>query len=464
MKFEELQLKREILKGLMDLKYEEATPIQEKTIPLLLQGKDVLGCAKTGSGKTAAFALPMLEKLSENRSEFVRGLIMTPTRELAMQIHSNIEKFAKYMNVSVMSIYGGTDQEEQVKQLEDGIDIIVATPGRLLDLMRQGYVNLSKVEFLVLDEADRMLDMGFINDILDIVKACPVDSQKLMFSATMPKATIRLADVIFKEFETIIQDDVNNTVDTVQQYVYYIDEENKLALLTSLLKQEEVKKAIVFTNTRQTAEFVTKHLLKVGVRSRAIHSEKSQNSRQDAILQFKNNRIKALVATDVAARGIDITDLKYVYNYDIPEREDSYIHRIGRTGRANEEGIAINFCSIDQMDDFKRIEAHTKQVIPQLKSEWPMRIFQKKAKKQKVKEEPQRVQSDDIIDITKVKDVSISGKPVKKRSNYQQYQNRYATAKEREGNRGEGKGNRSKSNGSGKNRKLNTIWKNKKMK
>lgn len=431
MNFKELRLNDEIVKALEELKYEKPTPIQAKTIPFLLEDKDVIGCAQTGSGKTAAFSLPILEKLSKEQGTQVRTLIMTPTRELAMQICENIKQYAKYLNLSVAAIYGGIDQEEQIEQLESGTDIIVATPGRLMDLMKQGHVKLNQVKMLVLDEADRMLDMGFIQDIKYIVKQCPKQCQKLMFSATMPKPIERLADTILNEPETILQDDVTSTVDTVSQYVYYIDEENKLALLTSLLKQEEAKKAIVFTNTRNTAELVTKHLMKVGVRSRAIHSEKSQNSRQDAILQFQNNRIKALVATDVAARGIDIAKVSHVFNYNVPEREESYIHRIGRTGRAGEEGIAITLCSIDEMDDLKRIEAHIQKEISQLKSEWPMRIFQKKAKKPKTKPEPKREQVEETLDITKVKDVSLSGKPVKKKSNYQYYQNKFGASKER---------------------------------
>lgn len=439
MNFRELNLNEEIMKALTEINYEEPTPIQAKTIPLLLEGKDVLGCAQTGSGKTAAFALPILEQLSRSEETQVRALIMTPTRELAMQIRDAMKQYAKYLDVSVVAIYGGISQEAQVEQLENGADVIVATPGRLMDLMKQGYVHLDQVKMLVLDEADRMLDMGFIKDIQSIVKQCPKKCQKLMFSATMPKPIQRLADTILDEPETVIENEVTSTVDTVSQYVYYVDQENKLALLTSLLKQEEVKKAIVFTNTRHTAEKVSKQLMKVGVHSRAIHSEKSQNSRQDAILQFQNNRFKVLVATDVAARGIDVAKLSHVINYNIPEQEDSYIHRIGRTGRAGEEGIAINFCCIDEMDDFKKIEAHIKKTIPQLKSEWPMRIFQKKVKnpKSRPNKKPQNKpetkieQVDEPFDVSKVKDVSLSGKPVKKKSKYQYYQNKYGSDKEK---------------------------------
>ena len=431
MTFNELNLNESLMKAITELNYTNPTRIQEKTIPVLLAGNDVLGCAKTGSGKTAAFALPMLNQLLGNQDHKVRGLIMTPTRELAMQITNNMRAFAKYTDLNIVAIYGGINQEEQAKELSAGADVIVATPGRLIDLIKQNMITLSHVDMLVLDEADQMLDMGFVNDILLIVKKCKTDCQKLMFSATMPKQTMRLADTIMKDAVTIIADEVTSTVDTISQYVYYVDEENKLALLTSLLKQEDVKKAIVFTNTRNNAELVNKHLLKVGIRARAIHSEKSQSSRQDAILQFKNNRIKALVATDVAARGIDIEKLNHVYNYDIPEREDFYIHRIGRTGRAGESGTAISLCSIDQMDDFRRIEAHIKKTIPKLESEWPMRIFQKTPKKQNRSKQNTIIESNEIVDPKTVKDVSLSGKPVKKKSKYQYYQNRFASKNDR---------------------------------
>lgn len=429
MKFNELNLIDPIIRAVEDLKYEQPSPIQANTIPLLLDGKDVLGCAQTGSGKTAAFALPMLQMLAGEKGEQVRGLIMTPTRELAIQICKNIDLYGKYLDLTTVAIYGGVDYDEQVKELKQGADIIVATPGRLLDLMKQKYIKLQEVKMLVLDEADRMLDMGFVKDIQYIVKQSPKDRQTVMFSATMPKPIERLADTILNDPETVMQNKVTSTVDTVSQFVYYVDAENKLALLTSLIKTEEVKKAIVFTNTKQAAEDVCKHLMKVAVRARAIHSDKSQSSRQDALLQFTNNRIKVLVATDVAARGIDIAKLTHVFNYDIPEVAESYIHRIGRTGRAGEEGVAINLCCIDQMDDFKAIESHIKKIIPQLQSEWPMKNFERKAKpskKQKKKEESP-------LDITKVKNISLSGKPVKKRSNYRYHQEKSAASKEKTG-------------------------------
>lgn len=414
MKFKELKLIDPIVQAVEQLKYEEPSPIQASTIPLLLEGKDVLGCAQTGSGKTAAFALPMLQLLSKEKGRHVRGLIMTPTRELAMQISHNIELYAKHLALTTVAVYGGVDYDEQVEAIKQGVDIIVATPGRLLDLMKQEYIKLDEVKMLVLDEADRMLDMGFVNDIRYIVKRCPKERQTIMFSATMPKPIERLADTILKDPETVMVNKVTSTADMVSQYVYYVDAPNKLELLTSLIKSEEVKKAIVFTNKKHTAELVNKHLMKVAVRARAIHSDKSQSSRQDALLQFKNNRIKVLVATDVAARGIDIAKVTHVFNYEIPENTESYIHRIGRTGRAGEEGVAINLCCIDEMNDFKDIESHIRKIIPPLQSEWPMKNFERTPKKPK-----KEVEVEVPLDITKVKDISLSGKPVQKKSNYQ---------------------------------------------
>lgn len=444
MKFNELNLNQSIQKAINDLNYMEATPIQRKTIPLLLEGKNVLGCAQTGSGKTAAFLLPLLQKIDKHMPNRCRALIMTPTRELAMQIARNVESFAKYLDIKVGAIYGGIKQEEQEEQLKDGMDVIVATPGRLLDLHKQGLVSFLHVTTLVLDEADRMLDMGFINDILYLVSQCSPDAQKVMFSATMPKPIERLADRIMKDAITVMQDEVNQTVDSVNQFVYYVDEENKLALLTQVLKKDEVKKAIVFTNTRNTAELVSKYLLKHAIRARAIHSEKSQASRQDAILQFQKNHVQVLVATDVAARGIDINKVTHVINYDIPDKSESYIHRIGRTGRAGETGEAISLCCIDQMDNLRAIESKIQMTIPTLTSEWPMRIFQKKPKVVKKKKEEV---AEDPFDLKKVKDVSLSGKPVKKKSNYQNYmQRKEKREKNATSNRGNKKFNRNNDN------------------
>lgn len=415
MKFNELQLIEPIIKAITELKYEEPSKIQEKTIPLLLEEHDVLGCAQTGSGKTAAFALPILQKLVKGNKGEVRALVMAPTRELAIQICDNFNAYAKYLDLQAGAIFGGVSQEEQVDMLKEGVDVLVATPGRLLDLMHQRHVKLDQVEILVLDEADQMLDMGFIKDIRTIATTVPEQCQKVMFSATMPKPIERLSDTILRNPETVKQDVVTNAVDTVKQCVYYVDDENKLNLLTSLIKSEEVKNAIVFTNTKHGAEKVSKHLLKVAVRARAIHGDKNQNSRQDALLQFKKGKVKVLVATDIAARGIDISKLSHVFNYDIPDSPEVYIHRIGRTGRAGEEGRAINLCCIDEVDHFAAIERHIRKRIMVLKSEWPMINLTKTEKpKRKKKQETPKGE----IDVKKVKDISLSGKPVNKKSKY----------------------------------------------
>ena len=419
MNFSELNVVEPLLLALSDLKYEVPSPIQEKTIPLVLEGHDILGCAQTGSGKTAAFALPVLQLLLKEKEQFngtkpqscIRALVLTPTRELALQISEQTNKFAKHINLHAGAIYGGVDQSEQIEMIEQGIDILVATPGRLLDLIAQGHIKLKHVKLLVLDEADRMLDMGFINEIKTIIRQISVNRQTLMFSATMPKSVERLADSLLKNPMTIMVDEISSTVDSIEQFVYFVDEVNKLSLLTSLIKNSEVKNALVFTNKRQTADVIMKHLLKCAVRTLAIHGDKSQNARQDALLQFKNGKIKVLVATDVAARGIDITKLSHVINYDIPESPESYIHRIGRTGRAGLDGIAINLCSIDDKDNLKFIEDHIGKKMTVLESEWPMRIFQKTRNVN-----PKSKASEEVLDLTKVKDISLSGKPINNKS------------------------------------------------
>lgn len=422
MKFNELNLKKPILTALEKLKYEEPSPIQEKSIPVILDGRDVLGCAQTGSGKTAAFALPILNRLSEGERTGIRALILTPTRELAIQICENMKRYGQNLSLSTGAVYGGVEYEEQKEMIEEGLDILVATPGRLLDLIKQGCIKLRQVEILVIDEADRMLDMGFIKDIRALNKKLPEGRQTVMFSATMPKPIERLADNLLKNPETIMQDIVTNTVDTVNQYVYQIDEKNKLELLVSLIKSGEVKNAIVFTNTRLMAETVSKHLTKSHIRARAIHSEKNQNSRQDALLQFKNKKVQILVATEVAARGIDIKHLSHVINFEIPENAESYIHRIGRTGRAGAQGTALNFCCINEMEDMKRIEEHIGKKLPLLDSPWAMNVFTKKAKPVK---RGKRNKKDEVLDITKVKNLTLDGRPKKKKkSNYQYHMER----------------------------------------
>lgn len=424
MNFKELNVIEPILLALDDLNYVTPSPIQEKTIPLALEGNDILGCAQTGSGKTAAYVIPVLQSLLKHKEQHneakqqkdskqhacIGALILTPTRELALQICEQSKKIAKNTDLEIGAIYGGVDQSTQIEMLEQGIDILVATPGRLLDLIHQEYIKLNQVKMLVLDEADRMLDMGFIKEIKTIERQIP-EKQILMFSATMPKPIERLADTILSNPKTVMVDEVSRTVDSVEEFVYFVDAGNKLALLTSLLRGNDVKNAIVFTNTRQTADLVMKHLLKNAVRTLAIHGDKSQNARQDALIQFQKGKIKALVATDVAARGIDITKLSHVINYDIPENPESYIHRIGRTGRAGLEGIAINLCCIDEKENLTFIENHIGKKMTELKSEWPMKIFQKTVKPPK-----KAKNTEEVFELAKVKDVSLSGKPVNPKS------------------------------------------------
>lgn len=383
MNFNEMKLIRPILKAVTEEGFEKPSPIQEKTIPLLLEGRDVLGCAQTGTGKTAAFALPILQSLSKSKSKNIRALILTPTRELAIQIHENIEKYSKYTSIRTGVIFGGVGQRPQVEMLRRGTDILVATPGRLNDLVNQGHIKLSKIEIFVLDEADRMLDMGFINDIKHIIKQLPSKRQTLLFSATMPKEIEKLAFSMLKDPATVKVAPVTNTVDKISQGVYLVDKNNKITLLASLLKNKEIKNAIVFTNTKHGADRVVKSLEKSSIKALAIHGGKGQNARQNALNSFKEGKIKVLVATDIAARGIDISELSHVFNYDLPDVPETYIHRIGRTGRAGQDGIALSFCNIDDLENLRDIERHIGKPITEIESKWPMVILEKTEKETK---------------------------------------------------------------------------------
>lgn len=380
MSFNEMKLIKPILKAITEEGFKEPSPIQAKTIPLLLEGRDVLGCAQTGTGKTAAFALPILQSLSKSRSKNIRAMILTPTRELAIQINENIVKYSKYTSIRTGVIFGGVGQKPQVDMLRKGVDILVATPGRLNDLVNQGYIKLSKVEIFVLDEADRMLDMGFVNDIKKIVKQLPSKRQTLLFSATMPKEIEKLACSILKNPATMKVAAVTNTVDKIRQGVYFVDKSNKILLLSSLLKKMQIKSAIVFTNTKYGADKVVKKLGKDGIKALAIHGGKGQNTRQIALNSFKEGKIKVLVATDIAARGIDISELSHVFNYDLPDVPETYIHRIGRTGRAGKDGMALSFCNIDDLQNLRDIERHIGKRIPEMESKWPMIILEKSQK------------------------------------------------------------------------------------
>ncbi|MEG1992689.1 MAG: DEAD/DEAH box helicase [Acetivibrio sp.] len=367
MKFEELGIIEPILKALKEEGYENPSPIQEEAIPYLLQKKDLLGCAQTGTGKTAAFAIPILQWLFENPQKGkapIRALILTPTRELALQIEESFTVYGKYLHLRCCSIFGGVAQKPQLDNLRKGVDVVVATPGRFLDLHTQGFIQLKDLEFFVLDEADRMLDMGFVHDIKKVMKLLPAKRQNLLFSATMPTEVKGLVNSILQKYITITVSPVSSTVDTIEQSLYYVDKGNKLLLLIDLLKQEPIDSALVFSRTKHGADKIVKKLTKANIKAQAIHGDKSQGARQLALKKFKGREIKVLVATDIAARGIDIDDLSHVFNYDIPNIPETYVHRIGRTGRAGHSGKAISFCMFEEIPFLKDIEKLIGKKIP----------------------------------------------------------------------------------------------------
>ncbi len=383
MTFKEMNLIAPIEGAVHKAGYETPTPIQEQTIPLVLAGNDVLGCAQTGTGKTAAFALPILQRLHQSARPAgapgrrpIRALILTPTRELALQIYESFLTYgARRLGLTPVVIFGGVSQQPQTAQLQRGVDIMVATPGRLNDLIGQGYIRLDQIEIFVLDEADRMLDMGFIRDVEKVIRYLPEVRQTLFFSATMPREVEGLALRILKNPATVKVDAVSSPVDSIRQVLYYVDKGNKKNLLAHLLAQPEVENALVFARTRHGADRVVKDLGNAGVRAMAIHGSKSQTARQDALGQFKDGKLRVLVATDIAARGIDIVGLSHVFNYDLPNEPEVYIHRIGRTGRAGLSGDAVSFCSIDEMKNLGAIEKLLGKRIPTLESAWPMEVF-----------------------------------------------------------------------------------------
>ena len=366
MSFKNLELTQPILKALETQGYTTPTPIQKQAIPLVLQGRDLLGVAQTGTGKTAAFGIPLLQLLDEknNSKRGIKALILTPTRELAIQIDESLAAYGKYTKLSHTVIFGGVSQVNQVSKLKRGVDILVATPGRLLDLMNQGFINLRQLEIFVLDEADRMLDMGFIHDVKKVIKALPSKRQTLFFSATMPDEIQDLAKMMLKDPAKVEVTPPSSTVDKIQQQIYFTNKPDKRKLLLHLLETNGISTALVFTRTKHGADKVARFLDKAKIKSAAIHGNKSQNSRQNALKNFKNGNLNVLVATDIAARGIDIDELKHVFNFDLPNVPETYVHRIGRTGRAGNEGMAISFCAADERKELKDIEKLAKIRIP----------------------------------------------------------------------------------------------------
>jgi ATP-dependent RNA helicase RhlE len=369
MTFEQLNLVEPILKALKEEGYTNPTPIQEQTIPYLLEKKDVLGCAQTGTGKTAAFSIPILNILYNEKANYagkrkIKALIVTPTRELAIQIGESFSAYGKYTGIKNTVIFGGVNQNPQTNSLSNGVDVLIATPGRLLDLIAQGHISLSHLEFFVLDEADRMLDMGFIHDVKKIITVIPKKRQSLFFSATMPPTILTLAGTILNDPEKVEVAPVSSTADTIQQKIYFVAKADKPKLLKHLLDTENIETVLVFTKTKHGADKVCKVLIKQGIKAEAIHGNKAQNARQRALTNFKNKDIRVLVATDIAARGIDVDELQYVINFDIPNISETYVHRIGRTGRAGNSGTSFSFCDLDEKDYLKDIQKLINKSIP----------------------------------------------------------------------------------------------------
>ncbi len=369
MSFENLKLIEPILKALRTEGYTSPTPIQEQAIPVLLEGKDLLGVAQTGTGKTAAFAIPIIQKLFIEKQEGerrggIRALIITPTRELAIQIGESFAAYGKHTGLKHLVVFGGVSQGSQTNALKTNIDVLVATPGRLLDLMDQKFIHLHLIRFFVLDEADRMLDMGFIHDVKKIVAKLPPKRQTLFFSATMPPEISNLANTILNNPIRVEATPVSSTAERVEQGIYYVEKNDKKSLLIHLLKDPAIKSVLVFTRTKHGADKVAKELTKVHIKADAIHGNKSQNARQKALSNFKSGQIRVLVATDIAARGIDVDNLTHVINFEIPNIPETYVHRIGRTGRAGASGIALSFCDEEELNYLKDINKLTGQAIP----------------------------------------------------------------------------------------------------
>ena len=369
MLFEDLNLIVPILKALTTEGYTTPTPIQEQAIPIILEGKDLLGCAQTGTGKTAAFALPILqilfgEQKAVNEPHTIKALILTPTRELAIQIGESFTAYGKNMGLKNTVIFGGVSQKPQTDALKAGVDIMIATPGRLLDLIHQKYISLHHIQLFVLDEADRMLDMGLGIDVKKIIAHLPKIRQTMLFSATMPPEISKLVDSILTDPVKVAVTPVSSTVDTIEQAVYFVDKKDKRHLLIHLLKNKSIVSALVFSRTKHGADKITKDLLKAGIQAQAIHGNKSQMARQIALSNFKTKKTRVLVATDIAARGIDVEELSHVINFDLPNIPETYVHRIGRTGRAGLEGVALSFCDEEEKEYLRDIQKLISKSIP----------------------------------------------------------------------------------------------------
>ncbi len=369
MLFEKLNLIEPLLKAVKQEGYTTPTPIQEKSIPIILNRKDLLGCAQTGTGKTAAFAIPMLQILHEQKNlqngpRTIKALILTPTRELAIQIEESFAAYGRYTGLQQTVIFGGVPQYSQTQILRRGVDILVATPGRLLDLIEQRFVSLQHIQLFVLDEADRMLDMGFVHDVKRIVAKLPQKRQTLFFSATMPPEIQKLANTILSNPEKVEVTPVSSTAETVQQSLFFVEKKDKTSLLLHLLKNKSINTALVFTRTKHGADKVAQNLNRAGIKAEAIHGNKSQQARQRALTNFKAQQTRVLVATDIAARGIDIDELTHVINFELPNVPETYVHRIGRTGRAGASGIALSFCDMEEKEFLRDIHKLITKAIP----------------------------------------------------------------------------------------------------
>ena len=380
MTFQDLQLLPQLLRAVAEMGYAAPSPIQAQAIPPVLAGRDLIGCAQTGTGKTAAFAIPILQTLQSRVDKThrpIRALVLTPTRELALQIKENFDLYGKYLPIRNTVIFGGVGQGPQVEALQRGVDVLVATPGRLNDLCNQGHIDLTSIETFVLDEADRMLDMGFIHDVRKVIARLPKKRQTLLFSATMPQEIAELSQQILYKPVRVEVTPQSSTVEAIEQRVYKVDKANKKHLLQYILQDQSLDSVLVFTNTKHGADRVVKELGRAGIAAMAIHGNKGQTARVKALESFKSGAVRVLVATDIAARGIDVNELGCVINYELPNVPETYVHRIGRTGRAGHDGLAISFCNFDELAYLKDIEKLIGKKVPVAEDHpWPMEIFE----------------------------------------------------------------------------------------